>query len=90
MAVIRLAVFGFIFLGIVYLALSWYSRSLRREKLEDDWAEDHPDELESEARDAYIAEGMARYENGLRKKLIVLVFIIPPIAVGLLLYVING
>lgn len=79
MAVARLFVFGFLFLSIVYLAVSWYSRSVRREKLEDRWLEDHPGDTESAQRDAYISEGMRKYENGLRKKLIVLVYIIPAV-----------
>lgn len=90
MAVIRLAVIGFVILTIAYLALSWYSRSLRRERLENDWAEDHPGDLESSERAAYIADGMAKYENGLRKKLILLVYVVPITALAVLLYVINA
>ena len=42
MALIRLIFFGFIGLTIVYFLVSIYSRSVRREKLEKAWAEDHP------------------------------------------------
>jgi len=89
MALIRLVVFGFIFLSVVYLALSWYSRSLRREKLEDSWAEDHPDDPTGPARDAFIADGMAEYEGGLRKKLILLVYVVPAILVIGIMIAIN-
>ena len=81
MALVRLIVFGFLFLSVIYLALSWYSRSLRRERLENDWAENHPDDSESPARDAYSKDGMTRYESGLRKKLIWLVYIVPTVLV---------
>lgn len=83
---IRLVIFGFIAMTIVYVAVSIYSRSLRREKLEDEWAEEHPEDHESEQRDAYIEKGMEEYQNGLRRKLILLVYIVPTILVfGLLI-----
>lgn len=83
---IRLVIFGFIAMTIVYVAVSVYSRSLRREKLEDEWAEEHPEDRESEQRDAYIEKGMEEYQNGLRRKLILLVYIVPTILVfGLLI-----
>ena len=40
-------------------------------------------------REDYIAEGMARYEAGLRRKLIWLIFVIPPIVVGVIIWFIN-
>lgn len=89
MALVRLVVFGFIFLSIIYLALHWYSRSLRREKLEDSWAENHPNDTSSPERDAYITEGMTEYESGLRKKLILLVYIVPIAAIVTILLVTN-
>ena len=49
-ALLRLIVFGFLFLSVIYLSLSWYSRSIRREKLEDSWAE----EREYQLSDRYI------------------------------------
>ena len=89
MALVRLIVFGFLFLSVIYLALSWYSRSLRRERLENDWAENHPDDSESPARDTYLQDGMKRYESGLRKKLIWLVYIVPTVLVVAILFVTN-
>ncbi len=82
---IRLAVFGFLFLAVVYLLVSVYSRSIRREKLEEKW----DNEIKTGDRDAYIAEGMQDYETGFRKKLIVLVIIVPILVVGGLLYAVN-
>ncbi|MGB5558926.1 MAG: hypothetical protein WBN04_13055 [Paracoccaceae bacterium] len=82
---IRLAVFGFLFLAVVYLLVSVYSRSIRREKLEEKW----DNEIKTGDRDAYIAAGMQDYEAGFRKKLIVLVIIVPILVVGGLLYAVN-
>jgi len=83
--IVRLAVFGFVGLTVLYFLLSIYSRSLRREKLENKWDED----IKSGDRDAYIKAGMIEYESSLRKKLIVLVFVVPVIVVGAMLYVTN-
>ena len=87
---IRLIVFGFLALSVVYLAVSFYSRSIRREKLEDRWAEDHPGDTDSPERDAYIEDGMIAYQNGLRRKLILLVYIIPAIVVAVTMFIVNA
>lgn len=84
-AFVRLAVFGFLFLGVIYLLVSIYSRSIRREKLENEWDK----EIKKGDRSTYVQEGMIEYEGSLRKRLIVLVFIIPIVVVVAMLYVIN-
>lgn len=82
---LRLAIFGFIGLTIIYVLVSIYSRSVRREKLEKAWdADQGPGE-----RDAFIAAGMEEYRTGLRRRLIWLVYIIPTAVVLGLLYVLN-
>ena len=82
---IRLAVFGFLGLTILYFLVSIYSRSTQREELEKEWdAAQGPGE-----RDDYIAAGMAAYEKGLRKKLIWLVYVIPTLAVIAAIYLLN-
>ncbi|MFV2051866.1 hypothetical protein [Aliiroseovarius sp. YM-037] len=88
-ALIRLAIFGFIAMTVVYFAVSIYSRSVRREKLEDTWDEENSGRDDKAARDAYIEAGMKEYENGLRKKLIWLVYVIPTVAIIALIYFIN-
>lgn len=90
MALIRFLFIFFIVLTVIYWALSIYSRSLRREKLEDQWAEDHPGIDESAERNAYISQGMEDYEGGLRKKLIWLVYIIPTVLVIAILIITNA
>lgn len=87
---VQLLVFGFIGLSVVYLLVSVYSRSVRREKLEKGFDGDPANEGAPEAaRSAYIAEGMAQYEKGLRKKLIWLVYVIPMIVIAVTIYFIN-
>ena len=58
---------------------------LCREKHEKKW----DNEINTGDRDAYIAEGMREYDSGFRKKLIVLVVVVPIVVVGVLLYAIN-
>lgn len=89
MRFVRLVVFGFIALSIVYVLVSLYSRSVRREKLEEEWAERHPDGGDAEARAAFLEEGMAAYHSSLRKRLILLIYILPPIVVGTIMYLVN-
>lgn len=88
-ALLRLLVFGLIGLTVVYFLVSIYSRSVRREKLEDRWDADHPEGGDPVARDAYIEAGMREYETGLRKKLIWLVYIIPMCALVVTIYLVN-
>jgi len=82
---IRLVVFGLLFLTVVYVALSLYSRSVRREKLEREWDE----EIREGDRDAFIRKGLEEYRHSLRRKLIWLVFIVPIVVVAALIYVVN-
>lgn len=89
-AMLRLLVFGFLGLSIVYLAVSIYSRSVRREKLEKAWDADPPEGADEAARRAYIEEGMRTYERSLRRKLIWLVYVIPICLVILVLYLTNA
>ncbi len=85
MGILRMAVIGFVVLTVFYVLLSLYSRSVRREKLEKEWDE----EVKTGDRDAYIEKGMAEYESSLRRKLILLVYVIPVLLVICMLYAIN-
>ncbi len=69
----RLMVLGFVVLTVVYVIVSLYSRSVRREKLEKEFDE----EVQTGDRDAFIEAGMAAYQGSLRRKLIWGVYIIP-------------
>ena len=82
---IRLGVFGFLALGVIFLLASVYSRSVRREKLEREWDAD----IKTGDRDTYIRDGMIDYDKGFRKKLLWLIFIVPVIVVGLVIVLVN-
>ena len=87
---LRAAVLAFVLLTVVYVIVSIYSRSVRREKLEKAWDSDSEKlGAESSERDAYIRAGMEAYRNSLRRKLIVLVYIIPMAVVLATAYVVN-
>lgn len=89
LAFLRLIIYGVVALSIVYFAVSIYSRSVRREKLEKRWAEDHPGDDDSPEREAYVEAGMAEYNKGIRPKLILLVYVIPTIVIGGILILTN-
>ena len=87
MGLVRLVVFGFLALGIVYLSISIYSRSVRKEKLENEYDEAP---VEGMTRAEFVAKGVQAYNNSLRPKLIGLVFVIPPIIVATIVYITNA
>ena len=90
MGLIRLVVFGFLLLSVIYLCVSWYSRSVRREKLEKEWDEDNPDGSDKMARQTFITQGMIDYNDSIRPKLLLLIYVLPAIAVGVILYITNA
>jgi hypothetical protein len=84
-AIIRLAVFGFMAMTVVYVLVSIYSGSVRREKLEKKF---DAGGVEGD-RDEYIKAGMDAYRHGLRHRLIWLVYIIPTVVVAVTVYLVN-
>ena len=82
---IRLILMALVFLGVIYFLVSIYSRSVRRERLE----KRHDAGGVEGDRDAYITDGMQRYEQGLRKRLIWLVIILPLTAMAATVYFVN-
>lgn len=89
MQFVRFAVLGLVILTVVYWTISVYSRSVRREKLEEWWDELNAEGRAEVDRETYVQEGLAEYDKGIRPKLILLVYVIPIIAVSALVYVIN-
>ncbi len=84
-ALIRLAALGFIVLRVIYVALSIYSRSVRRRKLGQEWDEERP----STDRDAFVEQGLKDYDRSLRPKLLLGVYIVPACVVIVLVYLTN-
>lgn len=89
MAFARLFVFGFLLLSVLYLAISLYARSIRRENLEDQWAEHHPGDDGSPERTAFIEKGMEEYNTSIRPKLIGLVYVVPLVAMFAIMIIVN-
>jgi len=82
---IRLILILLVVLTVVYAAVSLYSREMRRLKLKRRWKQKG---LTGD-RAAFIQRGLKQYDRSFRRKLILLVYIIPLGALALLIYVIN-
>ncbi len=76
-ALLRLLLVGFVVLTVVYWLALVYARSVRRERLEKEYDAGSVDGDVKGHRDDYIAQGMAEYEHGLKRKLLWLVYILP-------------
>ena len=85
LALLRLLVFGFLALSVVYVCLSLYSRSVRRDKLEAEWDE----EIKTGDREEFVQEGLTDYDGSLRRKLILGVYVIPISLVSFIIYATN-
>jgi Ca2+/Na+ antiporter len=84
-AFLRLVVFGFLTLTVIYVIVLVWSRATQRRKLEKDWT----DNGQPGDKDTYIETGMAQYEHSLRRKLILLIYVVPVVVVGTIIYVTN-
>jgi Ca2+/Na+ antiporter len=82
---IRLAVFGFLAVGVIYLMVSFYSRSVRKEKLEKKWVETGS----IGSQEDFVKEGLKAYDGSLRRKALLLIFIVPVVLVAMMLYITN-
>lgn len=83
--ILTLLVGGFVVMTALYLLISVYSASVRRERLEKEWdAAGRPGE-----RSDYVRAGMDVYRKSLRRRLILLVYVLPVVAAGVTLYLVN-
>jgi len=82
---LRLLFVLLIVLTVVYVLLSLYSRAVRKSKLKRHWKQKNL----SVDRDTYVRRGLKKYDGSIRRKLILLVYIIPLGAIALLVYVMN-
>lgn len=82
---LRLILLLAIVLTVVYAAVSFYSREVRRAKLKRHWKRKG---LTGD-REAFIQRGLKHYDRSLRRRLILLVYIIPLGTIAALVYVIN-
>jgi len=70
---------------IIYVAVSVWSRRVRRGKLEVVWEE----EKLTGDRDAFIEKGLQQYDDSLRAKLLLGIYVVPIVAVILIVYLTN-
>lgn len=89
MGFVKLLIIGFVLLTAVYWIVSVYSRSVRREKLEQEWVSEDRSGMGPKDREAFLQDGMKEYDRGFRKKLIWLIYIIP-IVVAVTIFIITN
>lgn len=82
---LRLLIVGSIALTVLYWLLSLYLRSTTRERLEEEWVE----EGSIGEQEAYVEKGMDEYQRSFRRKLLLLVYIVPMVAFAAILYATN-
>ncbi len=70
---------------VAYVALSLYSRNARRRKLESWWDA----KGKRGNKQAFVERGLHVYDNSFRRKLILGVYIVPWVAIGALIYIVN-
>ena len=85
-AMLRLLVPLLIILTVIYGVVSIWSRMVRRRKLAERW--DSKDVLTVD-RETFIERGLQKYDHSIRRKLILLIYIIPLTVIGVLIYVTN-
>ena len=84
-APLRLIFMLLIVLTVIYIVLSLWSRSTRRRKLNDYWDRKG---LTGD-REAFVKRGLKQYDNSIRRKLLLGVYIVPLVSIAALIYVVN-
>jgi hypothetical protein len=84
-ALLQLVVGGLSILTVIYVGLSIYSRRIRRGKLRQKWR-NGPRLVDL---DSFVQRGLKKYDNSIRRKLILGVYIIPVGLVVLIIYLTN-
>jgi len=74
-----------IVLTVIYIVLSLWSRSTRRRKLNDYWDRKG---LTGD-REAFVKRGLKQYDNSIRRKLLLGVYIVPLVVIATLVFVMN-
>lgn len=89
-ALFRLIVLVLLLEAMFYLLLRIYIRSLRRERLEQVWAERHPEMVGNHAaRAEFVRKAMVGFDKSLKSRLLWLVFILPTLAIMGIVYWVN-
>lgn len=83
--ILVLVVGSLVLMTVLYVLISLYSASVRREKLEKQWeAAGQPGD-----RGDYVRQGMQAYRQSLRRRLILLVYVVPFALMAVTLYLVN-
>jgi len=85
---VKLGLILLVGLTVVYGLVSLYSRSVRKERLENEWDADPPSSNPL-TRAAHVAAGLAAYRHSLRRRLIVLIYVVPVVVIVVLTYLTN-
>ncbi|MFQ6546541.1 hypothetical protein AADZ90_001185 [Aestuariibius sp. 2305UL40-4] len=91
MAFVRLLVMLLAVLTVVYFCVSIYSRMARREKLEREFELERLSDpsISPAEKDEFVKRGMVDYDGSLRKRLILLVYVVPLAVIGTIIYTVN-
>lgn len=73
-------------LTVIYVALSIWSRHVRRRKLEQRW---DSKEVLTVDRETFIRRGLQKYDHSIRRRLILLVYIVPLGLIAVIIYITN-
>ncbi|WP_136634333.1 hypothetical protein [Pseudooceanicola onchidii] len=83
----RLFLILFVGLTVVYVSVSLWSRQVRKGKLRAAW--DDGDREYGDDRELYVKRGLEDYDDSFRRKLILLVYIVPVAVIAYIIYVVN-
>lgn len=90
MALIRLVAIIIAIEALFYVLLSIYIRSLRREALEKEWDQRHPEKSgASPERREFVRRSMVGFEKTLRARLIGWVMVLPVVAIVTIIFFVN-
>ena len=84
-ALVRLVVMAAVVLSVAYVCLWFFARSGETQRLRALWAEEQPPLPE----EAFVRDGLERYEPGLRRRLVWSVYVLPISALVIFIYVTN-
>lgn len=86
--IVRLFIIMMVISTALFIAISFYARASRREKLKTQWRAD----LRVGDREGWLREEMEKYDRSLKRRLILLVYVLPMgflAFISIMLYVQN-
>lgn len=86
-ALARLFLVLFVGLTVVYVSVSLWSRQVRKGKLRAAWEEG--DREYGDDKELYVKRGLEDYDDSFRRKLILLVYVVPVAVIAYIIYVVN-